>query len=77
MTIARPLGFQVIAIPSTPRQPRPNVLRRLLDSLFAARERDAQRAVEAYVARRGYRLTDSLEREIGELMLDGQSKFNR
>ena len=33
---------------------------------------DAQRNVEAYIARRGHRMTDSLEREIGERMLEGR-----
>ena len=73
MTIASPAGFQIIAVPASTATPRkPGLLRRLYNTLFESRERHAQRTVEAYIARRGYRMTDSLEREIGERMLDGQ-----
>jgi hypothetical protein len=71
MTIASPIGFQVIAVPATVPQ-KPSLLRRIYDSLFESRERHAQRNVEAYIARRGHRMTDSLEREIGERMLEGR-----
>jgi hypothetical protein len=78
MTIARPIGFQVIAVPAAPRKARswPNRLRRILTTLIESRNRHAQRAVDEYVARRGSRLTDSLEREIGERMLGGRN-FDR
>lgn len=73
MTIAHPAGFQIIAVPAAAETAhKPGLLRRLYEALFESRERHAQRNVEAYVARRGYRLTDSVEREIGERMLDGQ-----
>ncbi|MBS0536336.1 MAG: hypothetical protein JSR72_19980 [Proteobacteria bacterium] len=73
MTIAHPAGFQIIAVPAAAETPRkPGLLRRLYETLFESRERHAQRSVNAYIARRGYRLTDSVEREIGERMLDGQ-----
>ncbi|RDV04044.1 hypothetical protein [Undibacter mobilis] len=74
MAIARPLGFQVIALPSV-QEPKPGLLRRLFDSLLESREQHAQKTVDAYVARNGSRLTDSLEREIGERLLDGGVKF--
>lgn len=73
MTIAHPAGFQIIAVPAANEAARkPGLLQRAFDTLFAARERDAQRNVDAYIARRGYRLTDSVEREISDRMLDGQ-----
>jgi hypothetical protein len=73
MTIAHPAGFQIIAVPAAAETPRrPGLLRRLFEALFESRERHAQRNVDAYIARRGYRMTDSLEREIGNRMLDGQ-----
>ena len=72
MTITHAAGFQVIAVPAAQTARQPGLLRRLFDAVFASRERDAQRNVDAYVARRGYRLTDSVEREIGNRMLDGQ-----
>lgn len=78
MTIARAPGFQVLAVPAAPQKARPrsNLLRRLFNALFESRARHAQRAVDEYVARRGNRLTDSLEREIGERML-GDGSFRR
>jgi len=78
MTVTRPLGFQVIAVPASTATPRPKSgpLRRLFKSLFESRERQAQRAVDEYVARQGYRLTDSVEREIGERAL-GDWNFRR
>ena len=73
MTITHPAGFQIIALPAAATSAHNSgLLRRAFDALFASREREAQRNVDAYVARRGYRLTDSVEREIGERMLDGQ-----
>jgi DNA-binding FadR family transcriptional regulator len=47
------------------------LLTRLLDTILADRERQAQRAVEDYLARTGHRLTDSIERELGERVING------
>lgn len=78
MTITRPLGFQVIAVPPTTATHRkPGLLRRLFDTMLDSRRRQAQRAVDEYIARRGFRLTDSLEREIGERILGGGWNFRR
>lgn len=75
MTIARPIGFQIIALPAANPAPKPGLMRRLFATLFEAREIRAQRAVDEYVARGGGRLTDSIEREIGERFFDGGVKF--
>ncbi len=75
MTSARPLAFQIIAVPATNPAPKPGLIRRLLATLFEARHRRAQRAVDEYIAQSGGRLTDSLEREIGERILEGGVKF--
>ncbi|MCW5692243.1 MAG: hypothetical protein KIT48_07750 [Pseudolabrys sp.] len=72
MTIAHPAGFQIIAVPAAETARKPGLFSRLFDAVSASRERHAQRNVDAYIARRGYRLTDSVEREIGDRMLDGQ-----
>lgn len=87
MTIAQPLGFQVIAVPTktahttaskAATQKQPGLLRRLFDSVMETREHRAQRAVDDYVARQGARLTDSIEREIGERMMrDSGWNFRR
>lgn len=76
MTIARPLGFQIIAVPAATSPARKyGLLRRLFDTLFEARQNRAQRTVDEYVARQGGRLTDSMEREIGERFFDGGVNF--
>jgi len=78
MTLSRPLGFQVIAVPrATSRSQKPGLMRRLFDTLFGAREKRAQRAVDEFIAQSGGRLTDSIEREIGERMLGGRGTFHR
>lgn len=48
--------------------PRRRFWRRMIDRILDAQQRDAQRAVERYVARRG-KLTDSMEREIAERLM--------
>ncbi len=78
MTVTHHAGFQVIVLPAEGQKAqKQSLLRRLSDMLFAAGETRAQRAVDEYVARHGGRLTDSLEREIGERALDGGLKFGR
>jgi hypothetical protein len=74
MTIAaRPADFQSnIAAYRRPvavkAAPRPAILRRVFDVVFETRQRHAERVVEAYLARTGYRFTDSIERELNEHM---------
>lgn len=78
MTVSRTFGFQIIAVPAAASEARkPGLLRRLYDALFEARESRAQRTVDEYVARNGGRLTDSVEREIGERLLGGGGMFGR
>ncbi|MGN6573418.1 MAG: hypothetical protein ACTHLO_18590 [Pseudolabrys sp.] len=70
---ARPSDFHSGVVASRPavRVPRPGFLSRIIGALIDTRTRQAQRDVEAYLARRGNRLTDSIEREISEHMFDG------
>jgi len=69
---ARPSDFHgAVAARPAVRVPRPGLFSRILDALIDTRGRQAQRDVEAYLARRGYRLTDSIEREMGERMFRG------
>ena len=75
MTSARPLGFQIIAVPATNPALKSGLMRRLFDALLEAREKRAQRAMDEYIAQSGGHLTDSLEREIGERILEGGVKF--
>ena len=53
------------------RVPRPGFFSRLLDTLIDTRNRQAQRDVEAFLARRGHRLTDSIEREMNDHLFNG------
>ena len=50
---------------------RSGLLARLFGALVESREREAERNVEAYLARTGYRFTDSIEREIEANMFKG------
>ena len=46
-------------------------LRRLYDAIMDSRQQRANRDAEAFLARRGYRITDSIERELNEHMFNG------
>lgn len=49
----------------------PGFLRRLYDRIMRSRQLNANRDIEAYLARRGHRLTDSVERELNDHMFNG------
>lgn len=70
---ARPSDFHRALPLSRPaaRVPSPGLFSRILDALLDTRRRQAQRDVEAYLARRGYRLTDSIEREMDAQLFRG------
>jgi hypothetical protein len=72
--VARPSDFQTSAslyrAPAKP-QGRHGLLRRLYDAIMDIRQRRANRDIEAFLARRGNRLTDSIERELGERLFNG------
>ena len=50
--------------------PRRRFWLRMLDAVLDSRQRDAERTVAQYVARRG-KLTDSMEREIADRLING------
>jgi len=50
---------------------RPGLLTRFFNAIFESRERAAERAVEAHLARTGFRFTDSIEREINDRLFNG------
>ena len=65
--IARPFQFKD-AVPYRPApqtRPRRGFWRALYDAIVLAHQRDTQREIDRFVARRG-KLTDSMEREIFE-----------
>ena len=67
---ARPADFHT-ATPCRPAKrqaARRGFWRALIDAVLTAHQRDAQREIDRLVARSGGKLTDSLEREIGEHM---------
>ena len=79
---ARPTDFQGNIAPScggidAKTAPRPSFWSRLLNAVFESREREAERVAKAYLARTGYRFTDSIEREINNRAFNGGWKFRR
>jgi hypothetical protein len=50
---------------------RPGFLRRLYDTIMENRQRSANRDIEAFLARRGHRLTDSIERDLNMHLFNG------
>lgn len=51
--------------------PAPGLLRRLYQSFRAARQREADREIAAFIARSGGRFTDSVERELFDRIVTG------
>ena len=48
---------------------KPGILRRILDAIGAASERQSEREIARFIARRGARITDEVEREIGRRVM--------
>ena len=51
--------------------PRRGLLRRLFDKIMDNRQLSANRDIEAFLARRGHRLTDSIERDLNDHLFNG------
>jgi hypothetical protein len=51
------------------RSPAAGVLRRLFDAVVEARQKRADREIAGFIARRGGRITDDLEREMTQRLL--------
>jgi hypothetical protein len=72
--VARPTDFRTgVSLHRGPEKTtaRPGFLRRLFDTIMDSRQLRANRDVEAFLARRGYRLTDSIERDLNEHLFNG------
>ena len=75
--VARPTDFQTDVAPRStpaalaPAHKRPGFLRRLYEKIMDNRQKSADRDIAAYLARRGNRLTDSVEREIDARFFSG------
>jgi hypothetical protein len=54
---------------------RRGLMRRLLDAVMAARMRQAEREIAAFVASSGGRFTDETEREIERRFLSNPNRF--
>lgn len=50
---------------------RPGWLRRIYDAVLESREKQAERAIAAYLETTGGRFTDSIERRITERLISG------
>jgi hypothetical protein len=73
--VARPSDFHgalPVKASAIPRPARRGFWRALLDAVVASHKNQAQREIEAYVARRGGKLTDSMEREIADRLMHRQ-----
>jgi len=73
--VARPTDFQTDVAPCrapAEAEKRRGLLRRLYDTIMENRQRSANRDIAAFLARRGYRLTDSVEREIDAHFFSGK-----
>jgi hypothetical protein len=73
---AHTTGFQpCVARASSAAAPlapaRTGLLTRLFGSLASIRAREAERTAAAYLARTGYRFTDSIERDLNDRLLGG------
>ncbi len=81
--VARPADFQTNVSPrSTPAALAPTgkhrgLLRRFYDTIMENRQRSANRDIAAFLARRGNRLTDSVEREIDAHFFSGKWQTRR
>lgn len=63
--------FAACRVPEKKTEPhKPGLLSRLFDAALLSRQRQAQQEVGAYIASAG-RLTDSVEREISERLING------
>ena len=77
--VARPTDFQAdVSLRRAPANakkqtaaPRRGLLRRLFDKIMDNRQRSANRDIEAFLARRGHRLTDSIERDLNDHLFNG------
>ncbi len=72
--VARPTDFHTDGSPyrvPAKTEKRRGFLRRLYDTIVRNRQIGANRDIEAFLARRGYRLTDSIERDLNEHLFNG------
>ncbi|MEJ2624865.1 MAG: hypothetical protein P8Z80_10080 [Pseudolabrys sp.] len=63
------------AAPQVATRRTPGLMRRLLDRLMAARMRQAEREIAAYLQAGGGRFTDETEREIERRFLSNPARF--
>jgi len=78
--VARPIHFQMAVSPH--RAPAKTgdgrgILCRLYDSIMDSHQRQVDRDIAAFLARRGHRLTDSIERELDAHMINGRWQSRR
>ena len=63
--------FKAPAAAGRPAGKSHSLLRRLLDAVFVSRQQEAERAAASYIARTGGRLTDEIERQITDRIING------
>ena len=75
-TQSNPLGASAAADHAVAR-PKPNLFARLLESLVESRQRQAEREIARLIELRGGKLTDSLEFQISQRVLQGREPHGR
>lgn len=73
-SLAGPVPPSALHQRTTPAFRRPAFLRKLLDGIYAARQRQADREIAAFIERNGGCLTDDVERQIGEAWAAGHRR---
>ncbi len=63
------------AAPDTKTRRRPGLMRRVLNAMMAARMRQAEREIAAFVQAGGGRFTDETEREIERRFLSNRANY--
>lgn len=59
---------RIVVSPDSVRA-KPGILRRIVDAIGALSERQSERDIARFIARRGGRITDEVEREIGRRVM--------
>jgi hypothetical protein len=69
------LSLRGFALPQSPARKGPGLFALLFDAIAASRQRQADREIARYMAVRGGKFTDEMEREIERRFLTGTSSW--
>jgi hypothetical protein len=69
------LSLRGFALPQSPARKGPGLFALLFDAMAASRQRQADREIARYMAGRGGKFTDEMEREMERRFLTGTSSW--